>query len=1013
MVSYRDNRVYGNRRDFGPDLVNQGIDWALGERGAIMLPAWLKLIRWKGCICGYTSTDGLNWLSLNQGTAIALGDKVQVGMLVNRGGAPGTTTGSFDNVYVGPLRLNYRTSWFGNSYGDAHWVQDHIADMAVAADGTCYTQAEYDEAGRNQGIYKDGKVLGSLRGSGSGTGGKAISIDGKYVYIGCEVDKMQAIRRYTLDGKLAPFEKGGPKGNVVTLGQDVSGVYSLVVRGNLAYVVDVNTETHNGATSNDQVKVFDIAGGAATLKASTEITRPGRIAVDEAGRIWIIQGVLRDAALILRVPGKVLCLSPDCRRVGPDITDMIEPNALAFDNQKRLLVAENGPDMQVRIYTGLDTAPRCVATFGKKGGVYADTPGEIGDLKLMPNIVGLGTDSQGNLYIGSDGWTWCGTDIRKFTPEGKMVWRLHGAMGVVQFAGFDPADPTHLFNKSMHYAMDWSKPLGQEAVWKGYTYDPRTFPDDPRRHVACESTMARTIAGRRFLFKTDMGGSFLAVYRFDARHGEVAIPCGLISAGRIVKYPGRPSEAYWPKDQPRNTGWIWADKNGDSRIQTEELAATNIGHTFDIDANGDIWTASDKVYHHRFHGLDQHGSPTWEPKAKETPRPAPFDGNRDELRRIKYDAATDTLYLSGFTKDHPNRPWNGFPVAGRFFARYDHWTKKPAPATQIAFPHDLFTGANVKEGVDVAGDYLFAVDVFSARVSIYDLRNGNLVGAMVAGPEIVGASGWVDMPFSLSAHKLPGGEYLVLAEEDWRNKEIIYRWKPDLVTATVTPTLTAAEGTLYWAAPMTAGSFNLYRGREGGKPELFRRNLTIGRFTDSEWFEGSCTYYVTSVNAKGESGPSNAITIPGPERGLVELKGQVFASTLPVEAGRGPETAFDNDPLTQYRTLAQNGGYVGIDLGAGKARRVVKVRFLGNPNPELLMLGGKFQGSNGDKDQGPYMDLAQIENSPVEWGELRVHDPKPYRYLRYIGVHGSRCNVCEIKFYGSKADAAEDNLGDR
>ena len=42
-----------------------------------------------------------------------------------------------------------------------------------------------------------------------------------------------------------------------------------------------------------------------------------------------------------------------------------------------------------------------------------------------------------------------------------------------------------------------------------------------------------------------------------------------------------------------------------------------------------------------------------------------------------------------------------------------------------------------------------------------------------------------------------------------------------------------------------------------------------------------------------------------------------------------------------------------------------------------------------------------------------MHDPTPYRYLRYIGAHGSRCNVCEIKFYGSKVDAVEGERGGR
>ncbi|MGA2621342.1 MAG: hypothetical protein ABSF26_27270 [Thermoguttaceae bacterium] len=56
MLSFRDNRLYGNRRDFGPSLANQGIDWALGERSGITLPVWLKLVRWQGYVCASASS---------------------------------------------------------------------------------------------------------------------------------------------------------------------------------------------------------------------------------------------------------------------------------------------------------------------------------------------------------------------------------------------------------------------------------------------------------------------------------------------------------------------------------------------------------------------------------------------------------------------------------------------------------------------------------------------------------------------------------------------------------------------------------------------------------------------------------------------------------------------------------------------------------------------------------------------------------------------------------------------
>lgn len=1000
-MSFRDGRVYGFRRDFGPMLINQGVDSALGERYAVSLPLWMKLVRCGRYVCGYTSADGLNWLSLNNGVEIGLGETVRVGLLVNRGEAKGVASAAFDHLSAGPLKLDYHTSWFGNTSGDTHWVQDHIAGMCVGPDGRCYTHAEWDEGGRNAGIYQNGQAIGALRGSSWGIGGRGICRDGPFIYISCEIDKKAAVRRFTLEGLPANFDLPKAKDNILRFGADVSGIAAIAVRDQSVYLVD-SIDTRNGLASDDQVKRFDISDGSPALRASVEIPRPGRLAIDRAGRVWAIQGALRDRSALLRVGGKILCLTPELRRTAIEITQVQEPTAVAIDNQGRLMAADNGPDQQVKIFDELDGSPRLVATLGEKGGVFAGRPGEVGDQKLTPNVVGLGTDDAGDIYVGSDGWSWCGADIRKFTPDGKLAWRVQGAMGVVQFAAFDPADPTQLFNKSMHYEMDWSKPAGQEAAWKGYTFDPRAFPDDPRNHIACESTLPRTIGGRRFSFKTNMWGSFLAVYRFDAGHGEIAIPCALFSRDRLMEHPGEPCETYWPREQPRGSSWIWLDKNGDALIHKEEMVATRSGNTWDIDANGDIWSAGDKVYRHRFAGLDDHGAPTWQTVAEQSPRPAPFNGEHDDLRRIKYVAATDTLYLSGYTKDYPNHPYNGFPVAGRVFARYDNWSRSrtPAPATQIVFPYDPFSGGLAQEGLDVAGDYLFVVSLYDAQVLVYDLRNGNLVATLVAGPEIAGFSGWVDMPYSLSAHKLDSGEYLVLAEEDGRNKEIIYRWKPNLLARPAPPTLNVIDGKLSWAADITQGSFNLYRAKPGEKPALLRRNLISGAFADASLLDGSYVYTVTAVNAAGESDPSNPVTLEGLPGNLARLHGAILSAATPPEKGFEPERAFDDDPATQYRSSEQTGGWVGLDLGASQPRQILKVRFLGAKDPNLFMVGGKFQATNADPVKGRWTDLAQIEQEPAGWAELRVVDPTPYRFVRYIGPAGSRCNVNELQFYG-------------
>jgi hypothetical protein len=34
------------------------------------------------------------------------------------------------------------------------------------------------------------------------------------------------------------------------------------------------------------------------------------------------------------------------------------------------------------------------------------------------------------------------------------------------------------------------------------------------------------------------------------------------------------------------------------------------------------------------------------------------------------------------------------------------------------------------------------------------------------------------MPYAITALKRTNGEYLVLVEEDWRGKNLLYRWRP-------------------------------------------------------------------------------------------------------------------------------------------------------------------------------------------------------------------------------------------
>ena len=63
------------------------------------------------------------------------------------------------------------------------------------------------------------------------------------------------------------------------------------------------------------------------------------------------------------------------------------------------------------------------------------------------------------------------------------------------------------------------------------------------------------------------------------------------------------------------------------------------------------------------------------------------------------------------------------------------------------------------------------------------------------------------------------------------------------------------------------------------------------------------------------------------------------------------------------------------------------------------MVGGVFEGTNGDPVEGPYTPIYTITATPPDgWSEVSV-SLGSYRYLRYRGAPGSYCTVVEIQFY--------------
>jgi len=713
--------------------------------------------------------------------------------------------GASSAVCASTPQLAYTTSWIGNSFGGGDkWVQQDIKGMIVTPDGTVYANVEWDEAGREVGVYKEGQPI-AMAGHSHGWGyhgGRAIAVNSNYVFFAQSVeneggnlkntntwppkgsDWFGVSRRLRSDiQKGAPFA-GGKGGR----GDTLKGCFLLVnevPNKTEAGIRGLWADEHRLYLSDpyhDRVRVYD--SETMVAMGSWPIERPDQMLMDDAQTLWIIQK--NDATH----PAQVLRFATNGTLLAQKITLArgIVPTALCMDTRGRLLVADNGPNQQVRVYANAEKQPASAGVFGENGGIYSGSPGAFGPLRFN-SLAGVGCDAVGNIYVASSGSSGGGgTVLESYSPPGKLNWRLL-SLEFVDMADVDPVSEGDVYTKEEHFGMDYSKPAGRQWTYQGYTLDRFRYPQDPRLHIWSAGAWVQRIRNRRFLFVNDMYSEVLQVYRFQAsRLGEIAIPSGLLAKGRLQK-----KETGWPPYQPDRGEWIWRDSNGNGAFDAGEYvshggkdAPTLWG--WSVDAQGNIWQASQSAGIREFtcEGLDKRGNPIYDFVAMASfPMPAPFT----RLERVYYIPASDTLYLAGYTAEHPHHDamWK---VLGRVICRYDNWSKGGRTARWQIVPDYLADGSwkGKPASMTVAGDYVFVVYVVDGRIEVFNARTGAAVGHMKPGPEVGGASpgeavGWVDIPEGIKAFRRATGEYLVFVEEDWKSKILMYQWKPDAPNA--------------------------------------------------------------------------------------------------------------------------------------------------------------------------------------------------------------------------------------
>jgi hypothetical protein len=722
--------------------------------------------------------------------------------------------------------LNYTTSWFGNTFASA-WegnhgspvkhVQQTILGAFVTPDGLVLANSGWDEGGIDCGAYKDGDIVGRCDFGAGGwgrDGGDAVTVSDKYVYAVMRQDggignrgnpnglgnepgaktTWYCIERLTRDYVPAPWPAGlgfnGAMLDVSTQG-DLHGV-----------AVDSQSRLYVADTPNNQIKVYD--GNSMAPVSSWPLDRPGQIAVDPDDSLWIMQ-----IASGANAP-QIVHRSADGHMLPGIISFPLSMKPMGFclrPDTRQLLVADCGVDQNIKVYdmAKLRGVPTVIAaTLGVKGGVFAGPlPGATGDWRFC-NPTAVGVDAQNNLYVcGNSRESGVGGTIESFnlvTRHRAANWP-HALYGLLWLDSCD-ADPEHdtdFYSGDKHFAFNYggSSQFGDpqsartgSGAWSlsAVTCNPWKYAGDPRLFMggSSASVFARRISGKLILYMTDQYSGDLRIYRFDrAADGDTAIPCGLIAKEHVKKTDNGSSD--WPPFQPASGEWIWRDTNGDGKFDTNEyenaIAGSEQGWGWgvSVDTQGNIWTArgDNTVGELPIQGLDTHGSPVYHYGASKVFPKLPFV---TELLRADYQPETDTMFLAGYTANHPHTggEWGILGTEIIVVPRWGHGNQ--TPSTRIVLPYDWSQTLFCKSMCE-AGDYVFAVEGRKSNIHVYNVHTGVEVGTISPGANVAGTGGWVDMTYGLRAFKRSNGEYVIICEEDGFIKNLVYGWTPDASAA--------------------------------------------------------------------------------------------------------------------------------------------------------------------------------------------------------------------------------------
>ena len=650
-----------------------------------------------------------------------------------------------------------------------------IESITIDDQDNVYSVNGWDEAGHDwQKWDKDGHTLMDSRfqirnGNPNGLPYR-VAVDDRYFYCayishnGDGKVGSQYIERFDREtGKAVKFAKGLERNGLI---QVYPAPEKDEWRQPISALVVIKDRLYAADSLAQKVLVYDKDTGERLNEFA--VTKPGSMAADSQGRLWIAQDDTGPAAADATPPpaSSVVVYDTDGKLLGKPITAAWKIVGLAFGPDGTLYVAD-GTDEHVEIYDVHDLAAALRTRFGQ--------PAKPGD-SLADLFYGLHTLSVGKdgLLVTVDRFPLGGSRMVKWSADMKPLWQQMG----LEFTGnatYQSSDPDTLVS---YYFQRYllNKKTG------GWTFDGNLYTGGVKNQEWHGTPRWATLGGKRFFYVAIGDGMY--VFRLDgsALHHVASL------GGNFPNEKGENKQS-GPLGQ-----WTWTDANGNYTEDADEInwyKESGKGQYYvfgmNVDSRGDIIYCdhvTKSAWMIPVHALNRSGNPVydWTDKKEIIPADTTKVGFQP-LMAVRTDL--DTVYAFGRSTLYPPDPDAGPAwMSGWVLAKFDKTGKR---IWVRRLPHHV-TGMDYIPGPKGTGDSGVMVGWYARSIIYHYTADGLLVGMMSPGEAAGGFSGWLDNTSSVAVNRDPrDGLIDVFVEEDYAHRILWYRVDDTKITVQEQP----------------------------------------------------------------------------------------------------------------------------------------------------------------------------------------------------------------------------------